>query len=137
MLVSHRVSSCLLSVETQAQLPVNFIHSIGDPPVQPLAVRSMSFAESLKKYDSHSTVSKEFRVYTIQGAVLSVVTIIGASVRMILQQVLFEVPISPYHFFLLRFSHLLFNIDRDRIQLSDSHHGKGSCQCHFSYWFGC
>jgi hypothetical protein len=33
--------------------------------------------ERLQKFDSHSSVSKEFRVYTIQGAVLSVVTVIG------------------------------------------------------------
>ena len=35
------------------------------------------FQEKLQKFDSHSSVSKEFRVYTIQGAVLSVVTLIG------------------------------------------------------------
>jgi hypothetical protein len=33
-----------------------------------------SFKDSLKKFDSHSSVSKEFRVYTVQGAALSVVT---------------------------------------------------------------
>ena len=37
----------------------------------------MGLQESLRKFDSHSSVSKEFRVYTIQGAVLSVVTVIG------------------------------------------------------------
>jgi hypothetical protein len=35
------------------------------------------FAEKLKNYDSHSSVSKEFRVYTVQGAVLSVATLLG------------------------------------------------------------
>ena len=36
----------------------------------------MSFSERLKKFDSHSSVAKEFRVYTVQGAVLSVVTVL-------------------------------------------------------------
>lgn len=35
------------------------------------------FAERIKNLDGHSTVSKEFRVYTVQGAALSVVTILG------------------------------------------------------------
>lgn len=35
----------------------------------------MSLAERLKKLDSHSSVSKEFRVYTVQGAFLSVTTL--------------------------------------------------------------
>jgi len=34
----------------------------------------MSYKERLRKFDSHSSVSKEFRVYTVQGAALSVVT---------------------------------------------------------------
>ena len=37
----------------------------------------VDFAEKLKNLDGHSTVSKEFRVYTVQGAALSVVTILG------------------------------------------------------------
>ena len=36
----------------------------------------MSLKERLKKVDAHSSVSKEFRVYTVQGAVLSVVTVL-------------------------------------------------------------
>ncbi len=36
------------------------------------------FKERLRKLDSHSSVSKEFRVYTIHGAALSVVTCLGA-----------------------------------------------------------
>jgi endoplasmic reticulum-Golgi intermediate compartment protein 3 len=36
----------------------------------------MSLADRLKNLDSHSSVSKEFRVYTIHGAVLSIVTLI-------------------------------------------------------------
>lgn len=44
------------------------------------SLKSMpGFAEKLKNYDSHSSVSKEFRVYTVQGAVLSVVTLLGKS----------------------------------------------------------
>jgi hypothetical protein len=35
----------------------------------------MSLRDRLKKIDSHSSVSTEFRVYTVQGAVLSVVTV--------------------------------------------------------------
>jgi len=34
----------------------------------------MEIKERLRKFDSHSSVSKEFRVFTIQGAALSVVT---------------------------------------------------------------
>ena len=37
---------------------------------------NMSVADRLKKLDGHSSVSNEFRVYTIQGAVLSVVTVL-------------------------------------------------------------
>ncbi len=36
------------------------------------------FKERLRKLDSHSSVSKEFRVYTVHGAALSVVTCLGA-----------------------------------------------------------
>ena len=39
---------------------------------------TMEFKERLRKFDSHSSVSKEFRVFTIQGAALSVVTCLGA-----------------------------------------------------------
>ena len=35
----------------------------------------MSLSERLKKVDAHSSVSKEFRVYTLSGAILSVVTL--------------------------------------------------------------
>lgn len=35
----------------------------------------MAFQETLKKMDGHSSVSKEFRVHTLHGAVLSVVTV--------------------------------------------------------------
>lgn len=35
----------------------------------------MGLSENLKKYDAHSSVSKEFRVYTTQGAILSMVTL--------------------------------------------------------------
>ena len=38
----------------------------------------MEIKERLRKFDSHSSVSKEFRVFTIQGAALSVVTCLGA-----------------------------------------------------------
>lgn len=38
---------------------------------------TMSLQERLKRLDTHSSVSKEFRVYTIQGAVLSVATVIA------------------------------------------------------------
>lgn len=37
----------------------------------------MSLQERLKSLDAHSSVSKEFRVYTVQGAVLSVATVIA------------------------------------------------------------
>jgi endoplasmic reticulum-Golgi intermediate compartment protein 3 len=37
----------------------------------------MSLKERLKSVDAHSSVSKEFRVYTVQGAVLSVVTVLA------------------------------------------------------------
>lgn len=37
----------------------------------------MGFQENLRKFDNHSSVSKEFRVYTFHGAVLSVVTVIA------------------------------------------------------------
>eukprot|EP00934_Nitzschia_sp_Nitz4_P001586 Nitzschia sp. Nitz4//scaffold62_size106224//104308//105701//NITZ4_004376-RA/size106224-augustus-gene-0.107-mRNA-1//-1//CDS//3329555916//1586//frame0 len=37
----------------------------------------MGIADRLKSLDNHSTVSKEFRVYTAQGAALSVVTILA------------------------------------------------------------
>jgi len=36
----------------------------------------MSLQERLKKVDAHSSVSSEFRVYTVQGAVLSVATVL-------------------------------------------------------------
>ena len=38
---------------------------------------SMGVADNLRNLDSHSSVSKEFRVYTIHGAILSVFTICG------------------------------------------------------------
>jgi hypothetical protein len=37
----------------------------------------MGIAEHLSSIDAHSGVSKEFRVYTVHGAVLSVATIVG------------------------------------------------------------
>jgi endoplasmic reticulum-Golgi intermediate compartment protein 3 len=37
----------------------------------------MSLHERLKNFDAHSSVSKEFRVYTVHGAVLSVVTVLA------------------------------------------------------------
>jgi hypothetical protein len=37
----------------------------------------MGVADNLRKLDAHSSVSKEFRVYTIQGAFISVLTVIG------------------------------------------------------------
>jgi len=37
----------------------------------------MGFSENLKSFDSHSTVSNEFRVRTVHGAILSVVTIVA------------------------------------------------------------
>jgi endoplasmic reticulum-Golgi intermediate compartment protein 3 len=36
---------------------------------------AMGFQDTLRQLDSHSSVSKELRVYTVQGAVLSVVTV--------------------------------------------------------------
>lgn len=41
----------------------------------------MGFQENLRQFDTQSSVSKEFRVYTVQGAALSVVTVIGTSVN--------------------------------------------------------
>ena len=38
---------------------------------------TMGIADNLRVLDAHSSVSKEFRVYTIQGAVLSVLTVVG------------------------------------------------------------
>ncbi len=43
----------------------------------------MSLADRLKKFDAHSSVAKEFRVHTTQGAVLSVVTILGMSIGLL------------------------------------------------------
>jgi len=37
----------------------------------------MGFQENLRQFDTQSSVSKEFRVYTVQGAALSVVTVIA------------------------------------------------------------
>jgi hypothetical protein len=37
----------------------------------------MGIAEKLSSLDAHSGVSKEFRVYTVHGAVLSVATLVG------------------------------------------------------------
>jgi hypothetical protein len=37
----------------------------------------MTVSERLRNFDSHSSVSKEFRVYTVQGAVLSVLTLLA------------------------------------------------------------
>ena len=37
----------------------------------------MGLVDRLKNFDGHSSVSKEFRVYSLQGAILSVVTILG------------------------------------------------------------
>jgi hypothetical protein len=37
----------------------------------------MTVSERLRNFDSHSSVSKEFRVYTVQGAVLSVLTLVA------------------------------------------------------------
>jgi hypothetical protein len=37
----------------------------------------MTVSERLRNIDSHSSVSKEFRVYTVQGAVLSVLTLVA------------------------------------------------------------
>jgi hypothetical protein len=42
-----------------------------------ISTEEMGFTERLKNFDGHSTVSKEFRVYTAQGAALSVITLIG------------------------------------------------------------
>jgi hypothetical protein len=36
----------------------------------------MDLKDRLKRFDTHSPVSKEFRVYTVQGAVLSIVTLV-------------------------------------------------------------
>ena len=36
----------------------------------------MTLSERLRKLDSHSSVSKEFRVYTTHGAVLSILTVL-------------------------------------------------------------
>jgi len=36
-----------------------------------------TFQDRLKRLDTHSTVSKEFRVYTLYGAVLSMITVFG------------------------------------------------------------
>jgi hypothetical protein len=37
----------------------------------------MAIADRLKNLDAHSSVSKEFRVYTVSGAILSVATLAG------------------------------------------------------------
>ena len=37
----------------------------------------MALSDQLRRMDAHSGVSKEFRVYTVQGAVLSVITVVG------------------------------------------------------------
>jgi hypothetical protein len=37
----------------------------------------MGISDNLRKMDAHSSVSSEFRVYTMQGAILSVVTVLG------------------------------------------------------------
>jgi hypothetical protein len=42
--------------------------------------RKMGLSDSLKKFDAQSSVSKEFRVHTAKGAVISIVTVIGKSV---------------------------------------------------------
>jgi endoplasmic reticulum-Golgi intermediate compartment protein 3 len=43
----------------------------------------MGFKDRLKTLDSHSTVSSEFRVYSLQGAVLSVVTLLAICYLMV------------------------------------------------------
>jgi hypothetical protein len=40
-------------------------------------IPKMAFSDTLKKLDSHSSVSEELRVYTVQGAALSVITVVG------------------------------------------------------------
>jgi hypothetical protein len=37
----------------------------------------MAISDRLKNLDGHSSVSKEFRVYTVSGAILSVATLVG------------------------------------------------------------
>ena len=37
----------------------------------------MGIREKLQKFDTHSAVSKEFRVYSVQGAAISVLTVSG------------------------------------------------------------
>jgi hypothetical protein len=39
--------------------------------------RKMAISDRLKNLDAHSSVSKEFRVYTVYGAILSVATVVG------------------------------------------------------------
>ena len=39
---------------------------------------SSNIKDRLKNLDTHSSVSKEFRVYTLHGAVLSMITVVGA-----------------------------------------------------------
>jgi len=36
----------------------------------------MGLSDNLRKLDAHSSVAKEFRVHTVQGAFVSVVTVI-------------------------------------------------------------
>jgi len=45
-------------------------------PFNIISLVTMGLADALKSIDAHSSVAKEFRVYTVQGAVLSVATVL-------------------------------------------------------------
>jgi endoplasmic reticulum-Golgi intermediate compartment protein 3 len=56
-------------------------------------IARMSLQEKLKTFDAHSPVSSEFRVYTLQGAVLSVVTVL-IIVYLVLTEALFNFQVT-------------------------------------------
>jgi hypothetical protein len=77
----------------------------------------MTFSDRLKSLDAQSSASKEFREYTLHGAVLSVITILGESSFLSVQKLdLHVVPVFCLTVF-LPCSHCVFGCCRICVQL--------------------
>jgi hypothetical protein len=67
----------------------SIVSIIDQQPTGAFFEAAMSLNERLRKLDAHSSVSKEFRVYTVHGAVLSVVTVL-AIIYLLISEIYFN-----------------------------------------------
>ena len=86
----------------------------------------MGIAEQLRNLDGHSTVSKEFRVYTVHGAVVTLFTLLSKcffvrSSRAVLSKFWFHSQLLrdslTYNLQMKIYSHYVLGVSRIQVQL--------------------